>query len=56
MLVEAKSIEGDVMYLCEECGFGYAERETAEECERWCSTRRSCNIEITRNAIYIPPR
>ncbi len=53
-MVTRRVIEGDALYFCEECGFGYRDEKTAEECERWCSDRKSCNLEITKRAIYIP--
>ncbi len=36
-------------YVCEECGFVYAEREWAEKCEKWCREYQSCNLEIIQH-------
>jgi len=45
---------GRKIYLCELCGFGYADQSTASECQEWCSTHESCSLEITKKAIYRP--
>ena len=39
------------LFVCEECKFMYENRATADECEKWCSRNKSCNIKITKNAI-----
>lgn len=39
------------LYQCEECGFHYESKETAEKCEVWCREHQSCNIEITAQAL-----
>lgn len=38
-------------YRCAECGFHYRDKATAEKCGRWCRAHRSCNIEITKEAV-----
>ncbi|MFQ6053868.1 MAG: hypothetical protein ACE5OO_06560 [Candidatus Bathyarchaeia archaeon] len=53
-MVSEKMHDGEVVYLCDLCGYGYGERETAERCERWCAAHQSCSLEITKNAVYIP--
>lgn len=53
MVIESK-IDNRAVYICEECGFGYIDRETAHKCQGWCSTHKSCNLKITRNAVYKP--
>lgn len=40
--------------LCEECGFGYADRGTAEACEAYCTAHQSCSMVITAKAVYRP--
>lgn len=49
-----KKLEERDVFVCEECGFGYKDKETAEECENFCRTHNSCSMEITKNAVYIP--
>jgi len=39
------------LYQCEECGFKYAKKETAEKCQAWCKEHKSCNLEIIKDAI-----
>lgn len=46
--------KGKNYFTCEICGFGYTSKEIAQECENWCSTHKSCNLKITRNAVYFP--
>lgn len=42
------------IFICEVCGFGYVDKETAQDCEDFCSTNDMCSIEITKKAIYYP--
>lgn len=42
------------VYLCELCGFGYQDLDTAERCEQYCDIHGGCSSEITRKAIYKP--
>ncbi|BBL45541.1 hypothetical protein MJ1_0377 [Nanobdella aerobiophila] len=46
-------IEVQEFYGCEECHYVYKEKELAEKCEKWCKEHKSCNLEITENAIGI---
>lgn len=48
MVKEIKK-SGKTLYICEECGFAYGEKEWAEKCQRWCSAHQSCNLEITEH-------
>jgi hypothetical protein len=41
-------------YVCEECGFVYHDRETAELCENYCRTHHACSLEITSKAVHKP--
>ena len=41
--------DGRTLYVCEECGFVYQEREWAEKCQDWCREHQSCNLEITQH-------
>ncbi len=47
-----KVIQG--VYYCPVCGYGYADKRTAEECREYCSKNSSCSLEITRKAIRKP--
>jgi len=53
-LVSEKEQDEKRIYICDLCGFGYKVRKTAENCEKWCASHQSCNIEITMKAVYIP--
>lgn len=46
--------KGQIVYLCEACGFGYKDLENAERCEQYCDTHGSCSLEIMQKAIYKP--
>lgn len=49
-MVKIVQKEDRELHQCEECGFHYADKATAEECEAWCKKHHSCNIEITAHA------
>lgn len=53
-MVSEKEHESEKIYVCDLCGYGYKNLETAERCEEWCATHKSCSIEITKDAVYIP--
>jgi hypothetical protein len=53
-MVTEYRVGSKTVFLCEECGFGYADRETAKKCEDWCRKTRSCSLEITEKAVYHP--
>jgi len=42
------------LYICDECGLGYMDRETAVACEAHCKKCKACSLEITRKAVYYP--
>lgn len=44
---------GKTVYVCEECGYSYEQKEWAEKCQQWCSSKQSCNLEITQHGT--PP-
>ncbi len=52
-MVKETKTSGKTLYVCEECGYAYEEKEWAEKCQLWCSERQSCNLEITQHGI--PP-
>ncbi|MFQ6135249.1 MAG: hypothetical protein ACE5KU_05485 [Nitrososphaerales archaeon] len=53
-MVSEKRVEGRLIHLCDECGFGYLDKETAQACEDYCSKYNSCSFQITRQAVYRP--
>lgn len=46
--------DGSKLFLCEFCGFGYEDIETAENCEQQCGTRGFGSMQIRRKAVHIP--
>ncbi len=50
MVKQTKKGDKD-LYICEECGFYYKEKEWAEKCESWCKEHHGCNLEITKHAV-----
>lgn len=50
-MVKEEIKDNKKLYICEECGFVYKEKEWAEKCEKWCREKHSCNIEITKHAV-----
>lgn len=53
-MVKKKAVSNQTIFVCEVCGLGYVDKETAQECESWCKRTGTCNIEITKKAIYVP--
>ncbi len=41
------------LYICEECGFAYKEKEWAQKCQQWFAQNQSCNLEITQHAVSL---
>jgi len=53
-MVKKSRVNGKVVYVCEVCGLGYRDRETAIACQNYCSTYGACSLAITRKAVYFP--
>jgi len=53
-LVHVEKKSGMVFWVCDECGFGYMEMETAQECERYCKTYGISSYVITKKAVLMP--
>ncbi len=49
-------VEGKTVFVCDICGLGYRERETAERCQDYCAAHRSCSLEIMKEAVYFPSK
>lgn len=43
--------EDNTLYKCPECGLEYKEKKWAKKCELWCKKHKSCNLEITKQAV-----
>jgi len=55
-MVKKVIINAKQVYLCEVCGLGYVDEESAKACQDYCARHGACSIEITRKAIYYPKR
>ncbi len=53
-MVSEKQYEGERLYICDVCGFGYRKKEQAASCEEFCARTNSCSIAITKDAVYFP--
>jgi hypothetical protein len=53
-LTKEKIVQDQTLFLCDVCGFGYLDVETARKCENWCRKTGTCSIEITDKAVYFP--
>ena len=43
------------VFVCDVCGLGYANKETAKKCEDWCRKNPgTCNLQISQKAVYSP--
>lgn len=45
---------GETVFLCELCGLGYRDLETAERCEQYCYTHKHTSVVLARKAVYRP--
>ena len=52
-MVKEKEHNGKVYYKCEECDMYYETFELAERCEKYCSERHACNMELIKYAVEI---
>lgn len=50
-MVKTTQKESKEIYLCGECGLGYENIITAEECEDHCKRYNSCSLKITKHAV-----
>lgn len=50
-MVKSISQDNKPLYQCEACGFHYESEDLANQCEQWCTTQNSCNVEITKHAL-----
>lgn len=50
-MVQKIEKKNQTLYRCEECGFHYEDAETARRCEAWCHEKKSCNVEIIKEAV-----
>lgn len=41
-----------IVYSCKECGMKYHDEKTAKKCEEWCKKNKSCNLDITKDALH----
>jgi hypothetical protein len=54
-MVFEKKLGNRILFLCDICGFGYADRKTAQECKDHCRAHHgSCSAEISAKAVYVP--
>ncbi len=52
-MVKERNLEGEIVYMCEKCGWFYRDREMANKCESWCKKHRACNLKYYKFAIKI---
>ena len=54
-MVTKKTIDGETVFVCDICGLGYLDAETAQKCEDWCGKNpETCNLQISQKAVYSP--
>jgi len=41
------------LFICEECGLVYEQKEWAEKCQQWCRENQSCNLEIIQHSLQL---
>ena len=50
MVKEIKK-DGKTLYVCEQCGFAYEDKEWVEKCRAWDEEHQTCNLEIIEHAV-----
>ena len=50
-MVKEEKRNNQTVYLCEECGFAFLDKDWAEKCEAFCKEHKSCSLEITEHAL-----
>jgi len=53
-MVKKENIENRILFICEVCGLGYIDEQTAAQCEDWCRRTGTCNVKLTSRAVYFP--
>ncbi len=54
-MVSEKKVGDKTVFLCDICGLGYADKQTAQDCEDYCRAHHgSCSAEISAKAVYVP--
>lgn len=54
-MVTEKKVDGRTIFVCDICGLGYLDKETAQKCEDWCGKNPgTCNLQISQKAVYSP--
>jgi hypothetical protein len=53
-MVSERVTKKSLVYLCELCGFGYSDIDTAERCEHYCYSHDKPSPRITKKAIRKP--
>ena len=51
---KVKKVNDKMVFQCHVCGYGYCDKETAQECEDWCRKTGTCSAKITKKAVYFP--
>ncbi len=50
-MVWLKDVGGKKVYVCAECGLGYADAATAVSCEEHCREHKACDPDIAKKAV-----
>ena len=53
-MVWLKNVSGMKVFICDGCGLGFADAETALSCEKHCMESRSCDPDIAKKAVHRP--
>lgn len=50
-MVKINKTQAGATYKCEECGFTYAVKDLAKQCEQWCRKYGNCSMAITAQSL-----
>jgi len=54
-MVSEKRVGDKIVFLCDICGLGYADRKAAQNCEGYCRAHHgSSSAEISAKAVWSP--
>ena len=49
-MVRTVEREGKKYFMCEACDMYYVDREWAEKCEKSCTEKKCCDLEVMKNS------
>jgi len=51
-MVWVKNVGMKPVFICSVCGLGYADAQTALQCEEFCQANKACSPEIAKKSVH----